>query len=86
MHYFGIILSGENESRTTHIGSQLIYVIDSTNCMESDRRISEVSAYEGVSHCWSEFGQLLVRSADPKPFLLQSSYQMRANEPARTTD
>jgi hypothetical protein len=86
MHYFRIIVAGENESRTTHIRSQLIYVIDIPDCLDSDCRISEVSAYERVGHRRSEFGRFLVYSADPKTFLLQSSYQMRANEPARTTD
>ena len=84
MHYFGIVVTGKNETRTAHIRRELIHLVEGTiGDSPAQRRIAQVPDNEVVGRAFAIFVTLDIDAANPESFAFKPLHQVTADEAAR---
>jgi hypothetical protein len=87
VHDGGIVVSSEDEARSTHVGSELIDLVELTiDDISAGDGIAQISYDEIVSRAWGELGKLEIGAAHPRALGSQPPHQMRTNEPSSSTN
>jgi hypothetical protein len=86
VHDVGIILTGENKSRSSHIGRDLVDLVEAavdrvTTCLE----VCQIAPNEVVGFCFTETRVLQVDTSHPETLSLQSLDKVAPNKTSRST-
>jgi hypothetical protein len=84
MHNGGIMVPGKDVARSSHIGCQLVNLIDTAQYFCGDGYIPKVALDKFIRSRDPEFGMLHVNAANPKALALQPAHQMSADESTGT--
>ena len=86
MHHVGIVVACEDVTRAAHVGGQLIHLVKpAIDHRAHERLIPQVTNSEIVCVSLMKLGKLHIDTAYPKPFLLETRYQMATNKSASAT-
>ena len=81
VHDVAIVFAAENKASATHIGSQLIYLVEAAIYRAlTNRHLAQVANNKVIHGTASVARQFEVNAAHPKPFIFQSLNQMAANK------
>src|SRR5690348_10835042 len=81
MHYVRVVLTGKDIARTTHIGGQLVYFVESmVDNVSAEILIAQIADNKVVGSRFGEFRVLEIYASYPKTFILQSPDKMRSNK------
>ena len=82
-----------NESHTTHVGGELIYLIElrrravgDSECLLTVAEFTQIQDSEVVRRRGGELGVFDVNSTNPVPLGFEALYHMACDESPRTTD
>jgi len=84
MHYTSVMITGEEISGSSHVGCELIDIVNSFDSLCGDGIIPQIANQEVIGRGVGKFRVFEIYAANPKPFVSQSGDQMASNEPAST--
>src|SRR5690606_2035620 len=87
MHDVGIVLASKDEGGATHVGCQLVNLVEAL--IEDPlhvRLVTQIHDNEIVCGGWSEFRVFQIDAPHPKPFGLQPLYEVTTDETACAAD
>jgi hypothetical protein len=71
MHHVGIVITSEYVSGASHVGSQLIDLVDAAHYISDNARIPQVTNDKLVSWDFAEFVEFEIDCPNPITLLLQ---------------
>src|SRR5262249_8137159 len=87
MHHVGVVFTGKDVARSSHVGRELIdFVETAVDHMSHEVRITKVADHEVIGFCLAKPRKLEISTSHPEAFVLEPPYKMMTDEATGPTN